>query len=59
MRTRIRFIAKNVYIENIGDGVEIHYKNSIFDSPLILDHTFSQTKFAIGKSDFTHIMPFH
>ena len=33
-------------------------KNSIFDSPLIVNQTFSQTEFIIGKSYFAHIMHF-
>ena len=33
-------------------------KNGIFDSPLIVNQTFSQTGFIIGKSDFAHIMNF-
>ena len=32
--------------------------NSIFDSPLIVNQTFSQTEFIIDKSDFAHIMHF-
>ena len=33
-------------------------KKNIFDSPLILNQTFSQTEFVIGKSGFVHIMHF-
>ena len=33
-------------------------KNKIFDRPLILNQTFSQTKFIIGKSDSAHITQF-
>ena len=33
-------------------------KISIFDDPLIVNKTFSQTKFIIGKYDFAHIMGF-
>ena len=33
-------------------------KKSIFDSPLIVNQTFSQTKFIINKSSFPHIMHF-
>ena len=34
-------------------------KNNIFDGPLIVNQTFLQTEFDIGKSDFSHIMDFH
>ena len=33
--------------------------NSIFDGPLIVNQTFSQTEFIIGKSNFANIMYFH
>ena len=33
-------------------------KNSILDCPFIVNQTFSQTEFVIGKSDFAHIMNF-
>ena len=33
-------------------------KNDIFDSPLIINQTFSQTEYVIGKSDFIYIMHF-
>ena len=33
--------------------------NSIFDGPLIVNQTFSQTEFIIGKSNFANIMHFH
>ena len=34
-------------------------KNTIFDGPLIVNQTFSQTEYFIGESDFAHIMNFH
>ena len=33
------------------------FKNSIFDSPLIVNQTFPQTEFIIGKSYLAHINP--
>ena len=33
--------------------------NSIFNGPLILNQTFSQTEYIIGKSDFARIMHFY
>ena len=33
-------------------------KNNIFNSPFIVNQTFSQTEFIICKSDFAHIMHF-
>ena len=32
---------------------------SIFDGWLVVNETFSQTEFIIGKSDFAHIVHFH
>ena len=29
-------------------------KNSIFDTPFIVNQTFSQTKVIVGKADFAH-----
>ena len=31
----------------------------MLDSPLVINQTFTQTEFAIGKLDFAHIMHFH
>ena len=33
--------------------------NIIFDGPLIVNQTFSQTEFIIDKSGLAHIMNFH
>ena len=33
-------------------------KKSVFDSPLILNQTFSLTQFIVGKSDFPHYYAF-
>ena len=33
-------------------------KNNIFDSPLIVNQTFSKTEFIIGQSDFAKIIHF-
>ena len=33
--------------------------NRIFEGPLIVNQTFSQTEFIIDKSGFAHIMNFH
>ena len=38
------------------EGKKEKLKNSIFKGPLIVNQTFSQTKFDIGKSDFAHVM---
>ena len=34
-------------------------KNSIFNGTIVLNQTFPQTEFIIGKSDIAHIMHFH
>ena len=34
-------------------------KTKIFDGPLIVNQTFSQTEFVTEKSDFPHIMHFY
>ena len=31
----------------------------MFDGPLIINQTFTQTEFATGKLDFAHILYFH
>ena len=34
-------------------------ENSLFNDPLIVNQTFSQTEYAIGKADFAYVMHFH
>ena len=34
-------------------------ENSLFDDPLIVNQTLSQTEYVIDKSDFAHVMHFH
>ena len=43
----------------IGQSEKQKLKNTIFDGPLIVNQTFSQTEYFIAKSDFAHIMHFH
>ena len=51
-------IFDNSHLE-FGKGKKAKIKNSIFDGPLIVNQTFSQTEFVIDKSYFAHIMHFH
>ena len=37
----------------------LKFENNIFDGRLVVNETFSQTEFIIGKSNFDHIMHFH
>ena len=53
----IRYLT--IVIWNLGKGKKQKLKITIFDGPLIVNQTFSQTKYLIGKSDFAHIMNFH
>ena len=53
----IRFLT--IVIWNLEKGKRQKLKNSIFDGPLIVNQTFPQTEYVIGKSDFAHIMHFH
>ena len=51
----IRFLT--IVIWNLEKWKRKKFKNSIFDSPLIVNQTFPQTEFIIGKSYFAHINP--
>ena len=53
----IRFLT--IVIWNFDKGKRQKLKNSIFDGPLIVNQTFSQTEYIIGKSKFARIMHFH
>ena len=53
----LRFLT--IVIWNLEKRKRQNLKNKIFDGPLIVNQTFSQTEFVIGKSDFAHIMHFH
>ena len=53
----IRFLTEVIW--NLEKGKRQKLLNIIFDGPLIVNQTFSQTKFVIGKSDIAHIMHFH
>ena len=52
----MRFLK--IVIWHLGKGKKQKLKNTIFDGPLIVNQTFSQTEYFIGKSDFAH-MNFH
>ena len=53
----LRFLT--IVIWNLSKGKKQKFKNTIFDGPLIVIQTFSQTEDFIGKSDVAHIMNFH
>ena len=50
-------IFKNSHLK-YGKMKKQKLKNNIFDGPLILNQTFSQTEFIFGRSDFAQIMHF-
>ena len=52
----IRFLTMVIW--NLEKWKRQKLNNSIFVSPLIVNQTFSETEFIIGKSGFAHIMHF-
>ena len=52
-------IHYKIFISNLSKWEKQTLKISIFDGPLIINQTFLQIEYFIGKSHFAHIMHFY